>query len=352
MVTLKTKRTPILPIIPDEDAWKDYEDVLAWRKGHLTVLQQLHADVCDDLTNITGSNVANHNPVTVLDSGTVNLTVTANQLLYAAVTLSGIHIDTLANASNITTLNANANTHGLCPRLSGNALQYLNGNGAFSVPAGSGGDHDAVTVTDTASVNMTITANQVLSAAVLPGGVKLDDWATPDDNTDLNVSTTRHGLCPKRSGVSSEYLTGAGTWTQGNFACAMTLFPWELASNVGTWAFSTASSQLFNGFYYNTTSNVGDCLSTQIWMNAGSYAVSMLGIKGANSGVLSVAIDSVSKMTFDFYNATTAYNQYVSNNFTVAVANSCLLELKVINKNVLSSDYFVYISQLSIKRYA
>jgi hypothetical protein len=37
--------------------------------------------------------------------------------------------------------------------------------------------------------------------------IKLDDLATPDDNTDLNVSTARHGLVPKIDGDEGDVLT-------------------------------------------------------------------------------------------------------------------------------------------------
>jgi hypothetical protein len=42
--------------------------------------------------------------------------------------------------------------------------------------------------------------------------LKLDDLATPDDNTDLNASTTRHGLLKKLSGTATEFLNGAGNF--------------------------------------------------------------------------------------------------------------------------------------------
>jgi hypothetical protein len=41
---------------------------------------------------------------------------------------------------------------------------------------------------------------------------KLDDLATPDDNTDLNASTLRHGLLPKLSGIASQVLLATGAW--------------------------------------------------------------------------------------------------------------------------------------------
>lgn len=42
--------------------------------------------------------------------------------------------------------------------------------------------------------------------------VKLDDFATPDDNTDLNASIISHGLCPKAPNDSTMVLSGLGTW--------------------------------------------------------------------------------------------------------------------------------------------
>jgi len=43
--------------------------------------------------------------------------------------------------------------------------------------------------------------------------VKIDDLAAGDDNTDLNASTSKHGLLPKLSGVASEYLSGTGVFS-------------------------------------------------------------------------------------------------------------------------------------------
>lgn len=42
--------------------------------------------------------------------------------------------------------------------------------------------------------------------------VKLDDLAAPDDNTDLNASTSAHGLLPKLPGGTSTFLRGDGTF--------------------------------------------------------------------------------------------------------------------------------------------
>ncbi|GAI50795.1 unnamed protein product, partial [marine sediment metagenome] len=44
--------------------------------------------------------------------------------------------------------------------------------------------------------------------------VKLDDFATPDDNADLNASTTRHGLFKKLDDVINHFLNGKGNWVE------------------------------------------------------------------------------------------------------------------------------------------
>jgi len=42
--------------------------------------------------------------------------------------------------------------------------------------------------------------------------IKLDDLAAPDDNTDLDVSTSKHGLCPKAPNDTTKFLRGDGAW--------------------------------------------------------------------------------------------------------------------------------------------
>ncbi|MCK9598672.1 MAG: hypothetical protein M0R06_06500 [Sphaerochaeta sp.] len=51
--------------------------------------------------------------------------------------------------------------------------------------------------------------------------VKLDDFTAPDDSTDLDVSVTRHGLCPKLPNDSSKYLNGVGSWSAGSSLSAV-----------------------------------------------------------------------------------------------------------------------------------
>ena len=50
--------------------------------------------------------------------------------------------------------------------------------------------------------------------------VKLDDLSAPDDNTDLNASTSKHGLCPKAPNNVLQFLRGDGAFAAlPLFAC-------------------------------------------------------------------------------------------------------------------------------------
>lgn len=43
--------------------------------------------------------------------------------------------------------------------------------------------------------------------------IRLDEFATPIDNTNLNATTTYHGLLPKLNGIVNNYLNGNGNWS-------------------------------------------------------------------------------------------------------------------------------------------
>jgi len=44
--------------------------------------------------------------------------------------------------------------------------------------------------------------------------IKIDDLSAPDDNTDLNASTSAHGLLPKLGGGTTNYLRADGNWAE------------------------------------------------------------------------------------------------------------------------------------------
>ena len=62
------------------------------------------------------------------------------------------------------------------------------------------------------SITLTENANDITMTFV-PSSVKLDDLGAADDNTDLDVSTTAHGLAPKLPNDATKYLDGTGNYT-------------------------------------------------------------------------------------------------------------------------------------------
>lgn len=106
-----------------------------------------------------------------------------------------IRLDELATPLDNTVLNATNARHGLLPKLSNNAAQYLNGVGAFAaIPAGSVPAH--------ASTHKSGGSDQI----------KLDELLSPDDNLLLNATTAKHGLLPKLGGGTVNFLRADGAW--------------------------------------------------------------------------------------------------------------------------------------------
>jgi len=134
-------------------------------------------------------------------------------------------------------LNSGSGKHGLLPKLSGSASQFLNGQGGWSTPSGgssgsSSGDmtkavydpdldnkvedaDHADTAPWTGISDKPAQFTPSAHASTHTSGsdpIKLDDLATPDDNTDLDSSTTRHGLLKKLDGSTTNFLRGDGAW--------------------------------------------------------------------------------------------------------------------------------------------
>jgi len=89
---------------------------------------------------------------------------------------------------------------------------------------------------DSATVDATYTdATPSISFSVIPGGIKLDDLGTPDDNTDLNATTSAHGLLRKLDNDPTHYLDGTGAWSEpaagtGGVTPWILLPPWGMSS--------------------------------------------------------------------------------------------------------------------------
>jgi len=65
---------------------------------------------------------------------------------------------------------------------------------------------------DDSSSARTPTAHQATHNSGGSDALKLDDLAAPDDNTDLDSTTSQHGLLPKLGGGTTNFLRADGTW--------------------------------------------------------------------------------------------------------------------------------------------
>jgi len=63
MTDYKVRKNPALPAIPSESDWQDFDRIIKWRRGHLTVLQQLHSDTYDDVHTLENATANNANDI-------------------------------------------------------------------------------------------------------------------------------------------------------------------------------------------------------------------------------------------------------------------------------------------------
>jgi len=103
-----------------------------------------------------------------------------------------IKLDEFASPEDNTNLNVSALAHGLCPKIPNNTTTFFRGDGAYAAPS--------------------VSTHASTHASGQSDAIKIDDLAAGDDNTDLNVSTTKHGLCPKLSNSATQALLGNGTY--------------------------------------------------------------------------------------------------------------------------------------------
>lgn len=119
-------------------------------------------------------------------------------------------------------------------------------------------------------------ATKKIDAADLIGGVKLDDLATPDDNTDLNATTGHHGLLRKLSGTASEYLDGSGAFSTppggGGTSMSYVLIRDEKTQNTNGGTFTSGAWRTRDlNTEVSDTDGVATLSSNQVTLSAGTY---------------------------------------------------------------------------------
>lgn len=93
-----------------------------------------------------------------------------------------------------------------------NKLPYFTGSGTASLTDLTSFIRGLLDDTDAATARATLGVINTLFQAGGAQAIKIDDLAVPDDNTDLDVSITKHGLTPKAPNDTAMFLRGDGTW--------------------------------------------------------------------------------------------------------------------------------------------
>jgi hypothetical protein len=106
-----------------------------------------------------------------------------------------------------------------------NPVAYIDVNGNCSFPNLTGTNTGDASIQNLDGTIAVITSGQNFTISVDKTGIKLDDLAAPDDNTDLDASASKHGLMPKNDKVKLDLLTlataasitGGGTLALGGY---------------------------------------------------------------------------------------------------------------------------------------
>src|SRR3990167_2917467 len=193
----------------------------------------------DDLTDVTITAAATGDYLRFNGTAWVDVAVAT-----LVTDLTGqIKLDDAAAPDDNTDLNASTSAHGLVVKATAptagllSAVGIGNGETAYSMKP-------LFDTTNPAALGTAAPGTALVTARrdhvhTLP---KLDDLAAPDDNTDLNANATNHGLLPKLSNVSTEFLNGAGAFS--------------------TPADNTGLEQAFRGLHLRTSPDADVALTT------------------------------------------------------------------------------------------
>ena len=112
---------------------------------------------------------------------------------------------------------------------------------------------------------VTTTSNSSLSNEVLTSALKIDDFAAGDDNTDLDSSTSRHGLLRKLDGTTTNFLRGDGAWA----AAGSNAFTNDVTVTSGNIVMATAGK----GIDFSATANSSGSMSSELldWYEEGTF---------------------------------------------------------------------------------
>jgi hypothetical protein len=221
------------------------------------------------------------------------------------------------------------------------------------------GEDDEINLTGLSGETVTPQPPKAHQSSHNSGGsdaLKLDDLSAPDDNTDLDASTSKHGLLRKLDNDVTHFLNG-----QGN----LTVPPAEVGGHVtvlgpsyssitqGTWQIAANAAQFLCGYLLNTTQAQNDRVNYKLVLGVGTYTFVVVVLADGASGILHLLIDGNEVGTVDCYSGVSQLNFMVRiTGITIAVGGLKEVSFLMSTKNPNASKYTLYLSYFSFFRTA
>lgn len=198
---------------------------------------------------------------------------------FAAVTESELSI------TDNTTGNVSITAHGFAPKAPNDSTKFLNGVGAYAVPAGGGSG--TVTHTGSLTANQLILGNGTADITALGSlgttttvyhgnasgagtfGAVVEADITLANNTTNNVTTSKHGFAPILPNVATQYLDGTGAYsvpagTGGT--SGFTLLEQHTASSSATLDFTTCITSTYDTYEIQFVNIIPATSGAIFWM--------------------------------------------------------------------------------------
>jgi spore cortex formation protein SpoVR/YcgB (stage V sporulation) len=119
----------------------------------------------------------------------------------------------------------------------------------------------------------------------------------------------------------------------------------------GTWIYVANTSQIYNLQLQNSTTADGDEIVYKVYLSAGTYQLSTIGLHHTDSGIIKIYLNTDLIDTIDQYSAAPSQaNQIKLTSVTVSDNAIYSLKIKLDGKNASSSDYNCRLSGLSLMR--
>jgi len=134
----------------------------------------------------------------------------------------------------------------------------------------------------------------------------------------------------------------------------ITILPWHYSGiTQGTWVQILDANQIFYGYFWNSSNTQNDRIDYKVFLAAGTYTFSIIGVTASNRAILTLLFDGASQGTIDLYAAGTAYNVLKTiTDIVVGTAGLKTISLKAATRHASSTGWYLSVSSMALFRTA